>query len=332
LDGNLRELYYYENIYAGQKWWEDMKNRMKNKTDIQKDLDRKLIEEIGNPIKKPKINFSEIKKLVERGATIDHWVETDGGRENAVLLAGWNGSDEATETICYLIQKFDFIKTEEEGDYGSPLGRSIYNGYSKRTKSILETKTAKDPIYVFLRRATWRQTEDEKLELLEEIQKSYNFSKLIKEDLKKIKDEGQFNDSRVRQNLPILFKFCKTKNVELEECFGKSYNITNPIGWRFKSGNKHHWVAEEIQKTFKNGKVSIENLQNQIKVLFNFICFQINLFFRQQVLAGKSNVTTNQARTNQKSMWRFFFKPKFKMVKKLKLILTNFWELAANHW
>jgi len=51
-----------------------MKDRLRNKTDIQKDLDRKLVEQIGNPDEKPKINLLEIKKLVERGATIDHWV------------------------------------------------------------------------------------------------------------------------------------------------------------------------------------------------------------------------------------------------------------------
>ena len=260
----------YERYYAGQKWWEDMKNRMKNKTEIQKDLDRKLIEEIGNPKEKPKINLSEIKKLVEQGATIDHWVEVGGSRFNAVMLAGLNRSDEATETICYLIQQFDFIKTDGRNYCDSPLGTSIDYGYSKRTKLILETKTAKDPIYTFLRWAN-KQTEDEKMVLLKQIEKSYNFSKLIKDDLKKIKDKGQFNDSDIRANLSILFKFCKSKNIEfLEECFGKSYEIKNPISWRFKSGYKHHWVAEEIKKTFKTGKVSIENLQNQIKVFYYF--------------------------------------------------------------
>ena len=137
-------------------------------------------------------------------------------------------------------------------------------------------KSAKDPIYTFLRRAS-SQTEDEKLELVEEIEKNYNFSKLIKEDFKKIKDRGQFNDSSIRRNLPILFKYCKSKNVEfLEECFGKSYEIRNPLGWRFKTGNKHYWVAEEIQKTFTNGKVSMENSGNGIEVLY--ICYFLRFF------------------------------------------------------
>jgi len=161
------------------------------------------------------------------------------------------------------MKKFDFIKTD--GEYCSPLRVSIHDGHSKRAKAILRTQTVKDPIYTFLRTAR-KQTENEKMELLEEIKNNYNFSKLVKEDFKEIKDQGQFINSNVLQNLPILYKFCKSKNVELEECFGKSYNITNPIGWRFETRNKHHWVVEEIQKTFETGKVSIENLQNRIKV------------------------------------------------------------------
>jgi len=62
-------------------------------------------------------------------------------------------------------------------------------------------------------------------------------------------------------------RHCEYK-VNLEECFGKSYEIKDPITWRFKIGKKHHWVAEEIQKTFKNGNVSVENLNRKIKVHF----------------------------------------------------------------
>ena len=89
---------YYEQNYADQKWWNDMKDRMKNKNEIQKDLDRKLIEQIGNPDEKPKINLPEIKKLVEQGALPDHWVDYYG-RSNVVQLAAENGSDEAIDAI-----------------------------------------------------------------------------------------------------------------------------------------------------------------------------------------------------------------------------------------
>ena len=141
-------------------------------------------------------------------------------------------------------------------------------------KEIIKMKKSKNPIYSFLSWAD-RTTEDEKLKILEEIEKSFNFSKLLKEDLKQIKHEGKFGETDVRSNLRHLFKFCKSKNVNLEECFGKSYEINDAITWRFSIGNKHHWVAEEIQKTFKNGKVLIKNTNSNIKV--NFYNFLIKL-------------------------------------------------------
>jgi len=113
----------YEKYYNGQKWWEEMKQRMKNKTEKQKDLDRKLVQQIGNWKKKPIINLSEIKKLVKQGAQIDHWVEYGNRRYNAVQLAVDNGSYEATETGMFLIEHFDLIQTDR-GDY-SPLGISL---------------------------------------------------------------------------------------------------------------------------------------------------------------------------------------------------------------
>ena len=254
-----------------------MKQRIKNKTEKQKDLDRKLVQQIGDPRKKARINLSEIKKLVKQGATIDHWVEYDYARWNAVQLAAENGSDEAIEAGLLLIEHFDFIQTERGDDYyySSPLGISIYNGHSKMAKEIIKMKKSKNPIYSFLRWADKDTTEDEKMKILEEIEKSFNFSKLLKEDLKQIRDEGKFGTDRIRSNLRDLFKFCKSKNVSLEKCFGKSYEIKDPITWRYKIGNKHQWVAEKILKDFENGPVSIQNSKNKIKVQF-FNIYQIS--------------------------------------------------------
>jgi len=95
-------------------------------------------------------------------------------------------------------------------------------------KEIIKMKKSKNPIYSFLSWAD-RTTEDEKLKILEEIEKSFNFSKLLKEDLKQIKDEGKFGETDARSNLRHLFKFCKSKNINLEECFGKSYEINDAI-------------------------------------------------------------------------------------------------------
>ena len=267
---------YYEEYYKDQKWWEEMKQRMKNKTEKQKDLDRKLVQQIGDGYyQNPIINLSEIKKLVKQGAQIDHWVEHNGWGYNAAQLAVRNGSDEAIKAGMFLIEHFDFIQTDRRGRWAySPLALSITFGHPKMAKEIIKMKKSKNPIYSFLRRADRRTTEDEKMKILEEIRRNYNFSNILKEDLKQIKDQGKFGDDRIRSNLPTLFNFCKSENVSLEECFGKSYKIGNPIAWRFKSGNKNHLVAEEIQKTCKSGKVTIENCRNKIKVFLHGFILQ----------------------------------------------------------
>jgi len=56
----------------------------------------------------------------------------------------------------------------------------------------------------------------------------------------------------------------------LEEVFGKSYDLNEPITWRFTKNGKFKWVAEEIQKRYKSGKVSIKNDRNKLKVKIAF--------------------------------------------------------------
>ena len=60
----------YEKYFNGQKWWEEMKIRRKNKSEKQKDLDRSLIEKIGYSFgingQKSKSDFEKIKILVEK--------------------------------------------------------------------------------------------------------------------------------------------------------------------------------------------------------------------------------------------------------------------------
>jgi len=118
-------------------------------------------------------------------------------------------------------------------------------------------KSAKDPIYTFLRRAS-SQTEDEKLELVEEIEKNYNFSKLIKEDFKKIKDRGQFNDSsQFYSNIANRKMSNSWKNV-LENLtrfvirsVGDSKPEINTTGWRkkFKKRLQMERFQWKIQET-----------------------------------------------------------------------------------
>ena len=177
-----------------------------------------------------------------------------GVRSNAIQLASWNTSDEMDEIIYFLISKFpDFIKKEEGSE--SPLSIALNYGLSKRSKRIIEMKHSTNPIYSFLRWSDYL-TDEEKLEILKEIEKSYNLAKTIKDDLKQIGEKGKFGDGNVRKNLGILVNYAKSKSATfLEECFGKSFKIDEPITWRFEKDKKFRWVAEEIQKRYKTEKV-----------------------------------------------------------------------------
>lgn len=277
---------YYERYHKGDNWWTEMKKRMNNKTEEQKDLDRRLVEAVGHSWfknengkeVKPEINIEEVRKLGEMGATIDHWVERDGyeDRYTAIQLAAWNGSDEATEVLLYLEQKFDFNQKDNRGG-DSSFAISMVDGFQKMSIALLKTKKPENPIFSFLY-WSFKQTEDEKIELLEKMNETYNFSTLMKKDLRQIQNENRFNYSYVRANLEILFKFCRSKKMNLENVFGKSYEIDEPISWRYKNGKDFHWVAEEIQKMFKNGKVDIENSNGTIQVKIAILRFEFILF------------------------------------------------------
>ena len=241
---------------------------MKNKTEKQKDLDRRLVEEIGDSELDPIMDLEKIKSLVRGGAEMDHWVEY-AGRCNAIQLASRNRSDKNNEIIYFLSKKFDFV-TKEEG-VESPLSDALYFGKTQRSKKLVETKCLENPVFAFLLSAGKITSipDDEKLEIIDQIETTHNLAKVIKEDLKQIQDRGKFGDSDVRRNLPALFKFCKRKSSSfLEEVFGKSYDLNAPITWRFTKNGTFKWVAEEIQKRYKNGKVSIKNDQDNIKVRF----------------------------------------------------------------
>ena len=263
---------YYEKLYSGHKWWENMKIRMKNKNEKQKDLDRRLVEAIGDPIKQPIMDLEKIKNLVKQGAQMDHWVEDGvvGSRRNAIQLASWNRSDKNDEIIYFLSKQFDFVTKEE--DLQSPLSRALMYDQTQRSKKLIEKRSLENPVFAFLLNAGgWKNTitDEEKLEILDQIGTNYNLAKVIKEDLKQIQDRGKFGDSDVRKNLPVLFKFCKRKSSSfLEEVFGKSYDINEPMTWRFTKTGKFKWVAEEIQKRYKNGTITIKNDNNSLKVIF----------------------------------------------------------------
>jgi len=228
-------------------------------------LDRNLIEQIG-PLGRTSFYLEKIKSLVESGATPDHWVENYGRQNNAIQLASKNKNEQANPTLEYLLFKFTNFVNKEEG-FASPLSFALWSGNLKKTKFILKKKISINPIYCCMKWFVRKLTDEEKMEIISQIEEIYDLKKIIKDDLKQIGDEREFGNGNVRQNIPILFNYLQSKSPKLiSEYFGKSNNINEPLTWRFEKANKFHWVAEEMQKRYKNGKISIENNEDIIKV------------------------------------------------------------------
>ena len=243
-----------------------MKVRILNKTEKQKDLDRKLFEEVGPwfPVNgiKSKPDLKKIKMLIKSGATIDHWVAR-GGR-NAIHMAIRNNSRESEEVAKYLILENLNFQNKSGFGYLSSLEAAILENNKEMAKWIIEMKQNQNPIYAFLRLAR-NQTKEEKIQLLEMIDQNYSIAKIIKSDFKRIRENGRFNNERVRRNLTILFHFCSSKSPDfLLKVFGESYSIKDPLCWRYKSGRNYFWFVEWMKKeNMETGKWKIQNIRNR---------------------------------------------------------------------
>jgi len=185
--------------------------------------------------------------------------------------------DSENEIVKLFCEKFPKFGISDRGrKEETPLGYSIYYEEimrnNKMAKTILKSKRPINPIYSFLR---WSrdQSKEEKMEMLKTIDEFYNLSKVIQSDLEQIRKDGKFNDYYVRENLEVLFDFCQSKGTDyLLKVFGKSYSIKSPLGWRFKKEKHFKWVAQEmVNRNFKNGKCSIENMGNDLQVRFKTI-------------------------------------------------------------
>ena len=85
---------YYEALYSGHKWWEEMKIRIKNKLEKQKDLDRRLIEQIGYPespefweeVFRTLFNEYNIKDLEAKNTNLTDKIN-EIAKENRILTA-----------------------------------------------------------------------------------------------------------------------------------------------------------------------------------------------------------------------------------------------------
>jgi len=265
----------FEKVYKNDPWWREMKERLENKDEKQIELDRRLLEQIGERWE-GKANLEEIKELISMGAQPDHWVEDGYCLYNAIMSTVFKDSENEIEIVKLFCEKFPKFGISDRGrEDESPLGRSIYWRNNKMAKTILKSKRPINPIYSFLIWSGYAvdQSKEEKMEMLKTIDEFYNLSKVIQSDLEQIRKDGKLNYSRVRRNLEVLFDFCRSKGTDyLLKVFGKSYSIKSPLGWRFKKANHFKWVAQEmVNRNFKNGKCSIENMGNDFKVRFKIL-------------------------------------------------------------
>ena len=246
-----------------------MKLRLENKTENQKDLDRKLFEEIGSrrPVNgiKSKPVLKKIKMLIKSGATIDHCVAR--GMWNAIHMAMSNNKRESEEVAKYLFLENLNFQNKSGFGYLSSLEAAILENNKEMAKWIIEMKQNQNPIYAFLNCAT-EQTKEEKINLLEMIEKNYSIAKIIKSDFKQIREHGQFNNKHVRKNLPILFQYCGSKGDDfLSKVFGQSCSLKDSLCWRFKNGQKYSWFVEWMTKEkMETGKWRIKNNTTNIEV------------------------------------------------------------------
>ena len=265
----------FEKRYKNDPWWREMKERMKNKTRKEIELDRRLFEEVGMSRDINDCNLKDVSKLISMGAQLDHWIEYGGTLYNVITSAAIRESDNATLTVKLLLEKFPkYLNTDRGGFDESPLRLSMLHHWSQMPlqmmKMIIQTKTVVNPIYTFLIGSDavhW--SIDGKLGMLETIDTFYDLRIIIPADIKQFSECQDNNhcveDDMQKKNLMVLYEFCGQKG-KLKNVFGKSYSINSPLGWRFKIQHHFKWVAQEMVHRNFNGRCSIKNMGNHFKV------------------------------------------------------------------
>ena len=257
----------YERLYSGHKWWENMKIRMKNKTNEQKDLDRLLVEAIGPQNNYP--NMDQIKNLVDQGAQMDHWVDYLG-RANAMQLASINNSDNADQVIKFLAEKFDFITQEEEDD--SPLSKALKYADTERSVNIIKMGIVTNPIFSLLFAGGQNSVEDQ-VQILHEIEKSYDFTKVAKDDLTQIEAKTKFGDDELDlSRLRIIYIFFSYWNVSGQSTQEEQLQMFNEI--EKKLTNFFNDEKDDVKQIEDGAPHEVtfgdENFYRNVFVLFQF--------------------------------------------------------------
>ena len=143
----------------------------------------------------------------------------------------------------------------------------MWNGFIEKSKRIIETKIPKNPIFTFLNSANGSKSE--KLSILAHIDKFYNLAKVVKDDFRQVGDLDKLKEKLVRENLKTLLEFCqKTKSPHfLQHVLGQSYQIDEPISWRYQNGNQFEPIVDSLaKKGFATGQISIKRVEDEIHI------------------------------------------------------------------
>jgi len=95
---------------------------------------------------------------------------------------------------------------------------------------------------------------------LEIISKYYNITTQIKSAMNKLMETNSFQYGSVKQNLALLVDYCNRNFGEnfIKLAIGASYDIKDPICWRYSNNGKKTWVVEELKQFDMNGTVDIK--------------------------------------------------------------------------
>ena len=132
--------------FGGGQWWEDMKERIRTKDKEQTDLDRKLVETVGNRWTNEgnfQMNLEEVENLIGKGAKPDFWVsmeqfeeEDDGRRRNVMDMALANDSEDGKRATRILVEAFPEFRKDQTKRGPSLLGWLRYNWLQNFRKKL----------------------------------------------------------------------------------------------------------------------------------------------------------------------------------------------------
>ena len=263
-----------EGWYGGEQWWKDMKKRIQRKDKRQVDLERELVETVGNPADEGnvQINVEQIENLIEEGAKPDFWVgqkefqEEDGGVMWTVMeMALYNVSHDGKRATKILVDAFPEFRADETKGAKSLLGYAF--AINRNWEVVLETKRHKNPIVAFLRwSGETTSSKKDKFKQLVAIGRRYPFGPEIKKALSWLHKFQEMREKNTVLNMPVLMEYCNSNSKDLTNFLGGSYKIKDEMAFQFPFKKKDIWVAQFLQDHGMTGLVDVRKTASGVSI------------------------------------------------------------------